>query len=669
MPNTDKEHPEKKDPPKGPIPVKNKPIQEKKYQGNPKKDFNKNTHAKKKNSNRGDGGANKTHGRRSQRMNEMGSNFDLSIEEEISSGNFKLKGRKTQVSINHLLDFQLPDVERRNEMNRRTNNRSRRGHNNEQQHHVHLHGDSFINVNYRLLVDDKFDYKEQSNNPNSLVPDDKIVRVVVPKGQNCPICLTDDPVAPRMVTCGHVFCASCLLHFFSIEETIKNPETGYVKKRKYKECPLCSSIIRLEKVKPVLFENNSVFQENEKKPEPGMKVTFDLMCKPRSSMLPLPVRLRVDPLQTGDFPSYDLKEIIPYARIIKCNPQHAVKFYQDDLESINQQYDIDRALYNDDNQYVKKVLEDIDSKIIVALTEDETVGTTMDSSVLSDFSNLKLETELLKNYDDSVAFFFYQTFFQSPTKYFLSPLDIKLLLACFQNYSKFPETMTVAIENIHYGSIVTEQFIQRYKYVGHLPIGTEIALIDIDWRNVPFIPKEIYNQFAIELKQRRRKSNMKKQREDKDKKIYEQEIERQQAEFYRKENNDISYHEMMDSFSSIRNSPGLLDSLTNTPHRSPSTTAASTSNATTTSVNEKSKKSYKEKTIWGTSISVIPDERTSKENEEFEKMLLSRMNKEKSEENVSSPADIESLESSGKKKKNNKRKGKIMLFSNNHQTF
>lgn len=71
--------------------------------------------------------------------------IDMSIQEEILGGNFKLRGRKTQVSINHLLNFQLPEVKR--EKSRSSSNKKSHRRRDE---HVHLHGDSFVNVNYRF---------------------------------------------------------------------------------------------------------------------------------------------------------------------------------------------------------------------------------------------------------------------------------------------------------------------------------------------------------------------------------------------------------------------------------------------------------------------------------------------------------------------------------------
>lgn len=549
--------------------------------------------------------------------------FDASIEQELNQGNFKMRGRKTKVSIDHLLDFQLPEVQRENHTHRKVNKRRIDS-------HTYLHGESFINVNYRLLVSDRYDYKDQENDPNKFVDKEKIVRVIVPRGQNCPICLNEIPVAPRMVTCGHIFCMSCLENFFEIEEVVKNPETGIKQKKKFKECPLCGSIVKPNNVKEVLFEedysfNKQAFQEgSDHRPEPGHEASLVLMCKPHGSILALPISLDIDPKKVGDIPPANIEEISEYSHIMKCGDDYALKYYQLDMDAIENQYEIDKALYSDSGKYVKVALDKIRQNISTILSKDDFNSSI--NHITEDFMN-KLHFDGNQSYDDTSAYFFYQTNFQSPIKYYLSPLDIKILLTIFGHYSKFPELLEVKIENIHYGNIVTEALIKRYKYLGHLPYGTEIALLDLDWRSVPFIEKDVYNRFASELKQRRRKLIIRKQREDQEKKKYEERLEQEQREFYQRENSNFTGWEPQINKKDIQ-----LTSLP-APVKPPQNTEAKLSK-------------YNEKTIWGTSIEITEDEKTTKENKEFEDMLLQKMRQEKS---------------------NKKKKGKIMLFSNTQQ--
>lgn len=596
---------------------------------------------------------------------EQDGNFNASLEEEIINGNFKLRGRKTQVSIKHLLDFNLPEIERSNEATsvyRRSANKRK----DQNREHIHLSGDYFTNVNSRFLVKNKTDYTEQMNNPNVPLPDEKIVRVVVPKGQNCPICLCEEPIAPRMVTCGHIFCASCLINFFSVEETIKNKETGHIKKKKYKDCPLCGNIVRPQRVKPVMFGDSLLGESLNKNdlPTPGSEIEIGLMCKPHGSLLPLPTKLNIDPLKIGNFPNYSINEIVPYSHIMKCDTSIELDALQADIDCINTQYEIDNALFNEDKKYVNLAIESINDKIVTILS-DESTTSELDLSLTNDMANLSLNEAKLEDmrskYSDSNAFYFYQTSFQSSTKFLLSHLDVKILLSTFKFYSAFPDTLRIHIENVHYGTVVTESLIKRLKYIDHLPLGTELAFIDIDWRNVDIIPSEVYQQFSNELKNRRRDFNRRKQKEDQQRKMYQKKLEEDQIKFYQEENGSFySVHNTTSDIESILNSSTALDSLS---------ASGPTSSSSSKNTKNRQKKGYQEKTIWGTSISVIPDEKTSQENKEFEAMLLQKMNASNSQENSSeSDANINNI-SPMTKNGNKKKKGKVLLFSNSPQTF
>lgn len=577
--------------------------------------------------------------------------LDLSIQEELVNGHYRLRGRKAQVSINHLLQFQLPEIDRQSDTGYRKIGRRK----NETKRQVHLHGDSFINANYRLMVDDRFDYQEQSNNPNIPVPQENIVRVIVPKGQNCPICLGEELVAPQMVACGHVFCLNCLLNFFSAEETVKTKTSEYVQKKKYKECPLCGSIVRPNKVKPVLFEEN----EGNEIPQPDKEINLKLMCKPHDSLLPLPVELGIDPLSVGNFPSVELPQVRAYSHIMKCSVEHSLQLFQKDLEDISTQYEIDRTLYEDNGKFYKLATQDINERItkIIGQVEEKDF---LDQSI----AKLNLGFDLKSKYNDTNAYFFFQTAFQSSTRFFLSPLDVKILLTAFHHYSKFPEKIIAAVENVHYGAVVTEELIGRYKYIGHLPLGTEIAFIDLDWRESTAIPNGVYQQFVVELKQRRRKLNIKKQKEDKEKLNYEKRLEREHAEFYRRENGDTSmFQDIADiggPFIDAGSSEALLDSLS-ARENDPRDVNGDITNE------QISRPTHVEKTIWGTSIPVQTDEQASKENKEFEAMLLQKMQQE---EDIQDPVESDSNTNGKKgKRRNRKKKTKVMLFSSTHQTL
>ncbi|SCU97683.1 LAFA_0G12684g1_1 [Lachancea sp. 'fantastica'] len=543
--------------------------------------------------------------------------LEFNLQDELVQGNFKARGRKTQISINHLLDFQLP--ERSTEVAPASGVAKRRARRSEEEH-VYLHGESFINANFKFLVDDRFTYQEQTLDPNIPIPREKIVRVEVAKDQSCPICLTEDIVAPRMISCGHLFCYTCMLSFFANddgdESSNKDRAVFMRKKSKRKECPLCSTFVREETAVPVKFAEA---HEPVKLPQAGQVVRFELMCKPHGSMLALPVQLDIDPMSLNHFPSVELSELAPYTRIMKCSYKHAIDLFQKDLNDIQTQADLDRAIYNDDGKFATLAMNNISLRIkAYKETPSELQGDGQLHFLPVDLSKLSIQP-LHEQYDDQNAFFFFQTGFEANTRYYLSPLDVKVLITAFGQYSKFPSVLFAQVEDVHYGAIVTESLLQKYKYFGHLPFGSEITFVDVDWRSVPDLPSDVYHRFAPELNSRRRKSASKKQREDKEKRRHEKRLERQQEEFYMRENGEAP------SFVAAPSMPipmqhGRVQQPAGQLVAQVSGGSDSHDPKDSQEGNSSSQVSRKvEKTIWGTSIP--RSEQKSDEDLEFEKML------------------------------------------------
>ncbi|CEP61651.1 RING-type E3 ubiquitin transferase MAG2 LALA0_S03e07712g [Lachancea lanzarotensis] len=554
--------------------------------------------------------------RRGTRESKTASNSDLefNLQDELVQGNFKARGRKTQISINHLLDFQLP--ERSLEIGTPAGGTARRKARRSEEDHVYLHGESFINANFKFLVEDQFPYQEQTLDPNIPIPRERIVRVEVLKGQSCPICLTEDIVAPRMISCGHLFCYTCMLSFFANnnddESSVKDGATFMRKKSKRKECPLCSTFVRQETAVPVKFTE---IRESLNLPQAGQSTRFELMCKPHGSMLALPVQLDIDPMSLNHFPSVELSELAPYTRIMRCSYEHAIDLYKKDLNDIKIQADLDRAIYNDDGKFSTIAMNNITSRIkVYEETTTERREHRQHHSLPADLSQLSIKASHEK-YDDQNAFFFYQTAFEANTHYYLSPLDVKVLITAFAQYSKFPSILFAQVEDVHHGAVVTESLLHKFKYIGHLPFGSDVTFVDVDWRSVPDLPSDVYQRFAPELNSRRRKSASKKQREDKEKRRHEKRLERQQEEFYMRENGELP-----DSAAA----PSVPIPIQHGRAQQQSSGQMVAENLGSSHLEQESKDSQQtsgklEKTIWGTSIPRT--EQKSDEDLEFERML------------------------------------------------
>ncbi|AMD19891.1 HCL260Cp [Eremothecium sinecaudum] len=535
------------------------------------------------------------------------------IQNELHNGSLKFKGKKAQISINHLLDFPTSEPQRYERASSAPSFRRRKQETADI--HMNLHGDAFVNVNYRFLVDDRYEYQEQRVDPNVPLPAERIRRVLIPKGQLCPICLTEDLIAPRMVTCGHVFCLTCLLQFFEAEPTpVKKPAESmqYVKKSKFKECPLCSSNIRRGNYRPVLLVDTF---ESAERPAVGKKVQLKLLCRPHGSVFALPVDMHVDPDSIGPFPPASIPELSPYAKIRKCSVDYAIRLYKDDIDSINFQYEVDKAIYNDDGSFVFKAIENINKEIQDCKDQKSQLP-------LPDLESLSISSGKLDSYSDSNAYFYYQTAFNSSTKFFLSKLDISVLKTAFQNYSNFPQVLEATVENVHYGTVVTESSIQKHKYFSHLPLGTDIAFIDLDWRNNELLPTHAFEKHSAELSQRRRQQKMRRAREDKQRERYQAELERNQVEFYQRENGNYIEPSLVIQ-SNISVSLQDKDLSISEPESG------------------SSQRTLLQSTVWGTKIRV-PEEPPTEEDLAFEQMLL-EMQQQSAQKNKSKKKNKQNL--------------------------
>lgn len=403
-----------------------------------------------------------------------------------------------------------------------------------------MSGREFVNANYRFVVDYRCDYKGQVLDPNLVLDRAQVLRVIVPKGHHCPICLTEDIIAPRMISCGHIFCHTCLLSFLDAEPLEKKKEGMYYHAKKRKECPLCAETVRTEDTMPVLVNNTD---ERFEIPKIGQDVVLKLMARPHENILPIPHSLNLNHRKIGNTPWYSDTDVYPYARIMQGGLKFIVDSYEADKASIMKQYEEDKLLFNDDGKFVHRAIEEIDMHLEV-MKRSFGENYSEPNPLITSMDNLSI-TKNNSGLDDSNCYFFYQTAFNSTTRYFLSPLDVKVLFQTYGQYSEFPTTLLLKVDNVSYGYMVTEQTLKRYKYMSHLPLGTEFAFIEVNWKNM--LPPEIYKLFSKELSDRRRRLLAKMKREDRDKKHYETELDQKTREFYMQENDGWGSYDFLSS--------------------------------------------------------------------------------------------------------------------------
>lgn len=459
-------------------------------------------------------------------------NSDVPALEYLSKAPKKvsMSSRKNQVSINHLLDFQLygelPEFHKQRSRPRRTSNHS----NTKTRRHLFLHGMRFINVNYRFVVDHRANYNAQMLDPNVPVDTKDIIRILVPRGNVCPICLSDDLVAPRMITsCGHVICLTCLLSLLESEVPVHMKSESKAVTEKYRDCPLCGSVIRKKDVKPVLIEN---VDERFEIPKINDEVILTLMTRSTEKIFPLPRQLETLYHTIDRFPwaNQETPDISQYSRFFKGDLSYLQSMYETEKELIKAAFEEDKELYQDDGTAMKLALKNIDEDIALWT---EKFATELDP-----------KDKVPKGSSDEKAgsnYFYYQTGFRASTVYVLSPLDIKVLKSSYNDdYAQLPSSIVAKVENIRYEELSADTAFTKYKYLSHLPHGTTIGFLECNWQGSRFISPGSWNVFKGDLQKRSKQSSRKFKMEEKNRRRALSAEEQRTRDFFHRENNGIS---------------------------------------------------------------------------------------------------------------------------------
>lgn len=536
--------------------------------------------------------------RKSKKNNDYQSlNNDASqrIETQIkNSRKVNAKSRKNQISINHLLEFQLyrdlPEYHQQHQRHRRNsgNNNSRN-----RKPRLYLHGMRFINVNYKFVVDYRKSYKTQQLDPNVPVDTSDILRILVPRGNACPICLSDDLVAPRMITsCGHILCLTCLLSLLESEVPVHKKQESKVIVEKYKDCPLCGSIIRKHDVKPVQVDN---VDERFEIPKINDEVILTLMTRKADRIVPLPHHLASYSESIDVFPWASQLEpnLSQYLRFFKGDFTYLVSMYEKEKQDILAAYEQDKELYQDDGRFVKLAIRNIDediSKWSEKFSEEEA----QDSHLKHDASSSGSAT----------TFYYYQTGFKSSSTYVLSPLDVKVLKSNYnQDYTQLPSSVIARVENIKYEELTADTATTKYKYLSHLPQGTTVGFLECNWHNNEYITQETWDLFKFDLEKRTKQSQKRLKLEEKNRRRAINEEEKRAREYIERENNGGGHDDYYGHDEWMPHAS--FGSLTISDHREMPALASGSSqtaiNSGSSSENEKPQQPM-QKTVWGTEV-------------------------------------------------------------------
>lgn len=409
---------------------------------------------------------------------------------------------------------------------------------------------TYINVTYRFVIDSRADYKDLMNNPDIPVPMGKVMRIIMSQPSACPICLEDVPEAPRMLDCGHVLCYPCLFRYLASED-VNNGS-----KKPHKVCPLCGERLRSDKVKPVKF---LFWDDRFDTPKEDHECILRLMIRPMGSLLAVPRDFLVDGFDFDDVPDAQNSVAFQHSRLLKGDDAYAIHEYELEIQQLERSREYNKTIYKDDGVYHTMAINMIRSMIQLQkseaavttspsneqnpvtitnesqLKEDEAASLVGIDNQLSSLSvgdlsdrNKNTSSRPPTDYTDNTAYFFYQTGFESVTKFFLSSLDSRILRTAFGSYEAFPPVLVPKVESIQYGISVNNELRKRIKYLGNLPRHTSIAFMECDWSDV--VDKSILHKFGRELKQRRKLKKDRELREERNRQRYEQN-QRKQLEY------------------------------------------------------------------------------------------------------------------------------------------
>ncbi|WBW72712.1 ubiquitin-protein ligase E3 [Schizosaccharomyces osmophilus] len=434
--------------------------------------------------------------------------------------------RRGQISLNHLLNFQFAPRNTYSTMSapRRT-----------RQYNTYGYGSGYhpmdkaryVNANYRFIVSPLGEYAYQKLDPDAPVKWEDVWQVLCSSDFQvavCPFCLGEKPVAARMSRCGHVFCFPCLLRYMETptNEEVKAAEhSGFkVPRCGIRTCPICLDVIRIRDIRPIRWVQDEEFQKLEE----GKLVCLHLYQRNVGSILAFPRAFRslaVDgSFHTDNLPNVSM-DGAAYARIIIGTHEYMLQQHSNEIEQLAQVAAEDVDLYGvADDYYEKATAKLLDHTTVLSSSLDQNER----ASLVASIDNLSLQNNALKqlsNVEDlgkgagesgeTESYLFYQP--SAHSHVYLAPLDIRILKTAFGSYARFPNELRPIVERISSGHSVNAEFRQRFKYMGHLPEGCEVAFIECDWSKV--VPEETLKVFRAEINKRRKQHKAQETREEK----------------------------------------------------------------------------------------------------------------------------------------------------------
>ncbi|KAI2463627.1 hypothetical protein F4781DRAFT_426198 [Annulohypoxylon bovei var. microspora] len=389
--------------------------------------------------------------------------------------------RRGQTSITHLLDFSTPMRQYHDSHHPRSSRRHPTWGPGSGYHSVDKA--RFVHANYRFVVSPTGNYTLQAADADKYLEWSDVLQIIastVSQSTSCPICL-ENPAAPRMARCGHIFCLPCLLRFMnSTNDDEPNPR----KEARWKKCPICEDSFRLSEVKPVRFYAG----EENPLPRPGEDVVLRLMVRDAGSTLALPNEGGPDIVNLGeDVPWHFAASVLDYARIMKGTNEYVAEQYDKEINHLRRQAREDEQKFGaEEGNWTQRAIR------AISTVKDNIQGYQGEGEPMPPTSAMKAKQPARQQFH----------FYSAPPHLYLSPLDIRILKTKFSDFSNFPSTLLPRVEHISTGHVVDDALRKRAKYLGHLPHGCVVSFLECDWTDI--VPPDILDTFSSDLERRRK---------------------------------------------------------------------------------------------------------------------------------------------------------------------
>ena len=519
--------------------------------------------------------------------------------EDVIDSHLKLsKDTKSKVSLSHLLNYrsyrELEEYRSSRRRPRHYGGGSSASSTTPTTSKTPLSGMAYVNLHYKFIVNDGGNYAAQQLDPNVPVARDDIIQIIAPRGNSCPICLTDDFVAPRMITaCGHIICLACLLSLLDTEVPNFNRKDALAVVVKYNDCPLCGSIIRKHETKPVLIRD---IDDRFEVPKVGQDTVLTLMSRPHNKLFSVPKTVEDCHYSIHDFPDVTEEHLSGYLRIFKADYNYINAMYDKEIADITRLYHEEHALYQDDGTASKMATAEInkDKQLWHQKWQQRQQQQQQQQQHPQNHHHHHQNHHNPVLINSSNTFFYYETGFNAHDTYVLSPLDIKVLKTNYNHdYSQMPSSLIAHIETIHYEELTENSALKKYKYLSHLPLGTTIGFIECNWYKNEWISSSTWETFKEDLTKRSKRTNQKFKREERNRQRALHNEEKRNKMFFDMENKGIS---SVDEYEDIVS--GNMGSLSIIDNRMPELTQ---NEEAVESESLEEEKRY-ETTVWGTKI-------------------------------------------------------------------